>query len=111
MEKIAKYRTAIENILTDLEKGSYAIPGVKHILVKDSVRDHYLVVRMGWSKEQNLYSIMTHIGIVDEKVWIYLINIEYDFKEELIEQGVSKEDIIFDEISPSQRQALGYSVS
>ncbi len=109
MEIIAKYRTAIESLLTDIEKGSYVIPEIKSTLVKD--KDHYLIIRMGWSNDQNLYSIIAHIAIVDQKIWIYMNNTEFNFEEELTEQGVSKEDIIFAEISPSQRQALGYSVS
>jgi hypothetical protein len=79
--------------------------------VKDSDRDNYLVICLGWSKEENLYGIVAHIGIVDEKIWIYVSNIDMNLEEELIEQGVSKEDIILGAISPSQRQALGYPVS
>ena len=109
MEIIAKYRTAVENVLAYLEKVSYAIPGITRVLVKD--KDHYLIIRMGWSNDQNLYSIIVHITIVDEKIWIYTNNTEHNFEEELIKQGVSKEDIIFAEISPTQRQALGYQVS
>lgn len=111
MEKIAKYRTAIEKILTDIASLEYSIPGIKHILVKDADRDHYLVIRVGWFKEENLYSIIAHIDIVNEKVWIYVSNIDQNLEEDLIEQGVSKEDIIFGGISPSQREVLGYQVS
>jgi mRNA-degrading endonuclease HigB of HigAB toxin-antitoxin module len=109
MEIIAKYRTAIQSLLAEVEKGSYVIPEIKSILLKD--KDHYLIIRMGWSNDQNLYSIIAHIAIFDEKIWIYRNNTEYDFEEELTQQGVSKEDIVFGEISPSQRQELGYSVS
>lgn len=110
MEKIAKYRTAIEKIVNYLASLEYSIPGVKHILVKDADRDHYLVIRVGWSKEENLYSIIAHIAIVNEKVWIYVSNIDMNLEEELNEEGVSKEDIIFGGMSPSKRQALGYPV-
>ena len=109
MEKLTRYRTAIESIFNYLEKVSYAIPGIKRIVLKD--KDHYLIIRTGWSNDQNLYSILVHIAIVDEKIWIYMNNTEHNFEEELIEQGVNKEDIIFDEILPSQREALGYQVS
>ena len=74
-------------------------------------KDHYLVIRVGWSKEENLYSIIVHIAIINEKVWIYVSNIDMNLEEDLIEQGVSKEDIILGGISPSRRQALGYTVS
>jgi hypothetical protein len=109
MEKIATYRIAIESIFTYLEKGSYAIPGIKRIVLKD--KDHYLIIRTGWSNDQNLYSMLVHMAIVDEKICIYINNTEHNFEEELIEQGISKEDIIFTDISPTQRQALDYPVA
>jgi hypothetical protein len=111
MDKIAKYRIAIQNVLTPIASLQYAIPGLKHILVKDVDRDHYLIIRLGWSNDKNLYSTLVHIDIIDEKIWIHINNTPYDFEEELTQQGVSKEDIVFGEISSSQRQELGYSVS
>jgi hypothetical protein len=69
---------------------------------------HTLVIKVS---VKCLYSIIAHISIVNEKIWIYVSNIDMNLEEDLIEQGVSKEDIILGRISPSRRQALGYTVS
>jgi hypothetical protein len=39
MERIARYRTAIENVLTPVASLQYAIPGLKHISEETSFSD------------------------------------------------------------------------
>ena len=69
-------------------------PGVETLLAFDEARDQYLWLQAGWAADRRVYGVTVHVRIADGK-----IRIEQDWTEEgiasdLLQAGVSREDVI-----------------
>ena len=52
-----------------------------------------------------------HFDIIDGKIWIQRNMTEIDVAEALIEQGVSKSDIVLGFLSPKMREYSDYAIA
>jgi|GEM_PF-3945554 len=85
---ISRTHTAIVNVITPIAELKYSIPGIHNVLVVDNDSKHYLVIRLGWAKDNNLYSVLVHIKNTEGKITIHVNNTERDIEEELVGQGI-----------------------
>ena len=111
MEKIKKYQKAILNVLNAYQRTSTT--AVETLLLVDTERHHYQVVEAGWQDADHYhYGILFHIHIKPTgKVVILENNTEDDLAEFLIDNGVSKTDIVINFIPERVRQFTGYAVA
>jgi hypothetical protein len=72
MEKLAKYRQLVHQILLDSgnQKPAYGDIEVEKIFGTD--RDHYQIVHVGWEGDNWMHCCIIHIDIKGEKIWRYL---------------------------------------
>ncbi len=49
---------------------------------------------MGWENKRRVYGFSIHLDMKDGKIWIQWNCIEIDVAKELVELGVSQEDIV-----------------
>ncbi len=75
-------------------------------LVFDSRRDRYLVLHSAWRGESRIYGCAMQLDVIDGKIWIQQNSTEVDIYQELVNQGVPKQDIVLGFRSPSVRQRL-----
>ncbi|MEH2308884.1 XisI protein [Nostoc sp.] len=111
MAKLDQYREYIQNLLT--KYGSYhpSDEDVEIQLIFDTVRDHYQIIEIGWDGYDRIYNCVIHLDIKDEKIWIQHNMTDIQIAEDLIEMGVSKEDIVLG-LQPSYlRQYTQYGVA
>jgi len=105
------YRQAVQQILS--KYGSYK-PINLQIEVQtifDTERNHYQLVNVGWDNDRRVHSCSIHIDIKpDGKVWIQLNNTEAMLADELIELGVSREDIVLGFHSAYMRQFTDFAL-
>lgn len=107
MDKIARYRQIIQDVLT--EYGSYKIAGTENAeefetqLIFDMTHDHYQILHVGWKGYDRTFSCPIHIDIKGDKVWIQQNLTDYDFIADLIEKGIPKEDIVLGFHAPYKR--------
>ena len=94
MEKIEKYRTYIEQLLT--KYGSYkpAHGDVERQLLFDRERDHYQLCICGWEDSQRVRGCLLHLDLKQGKIWIQHDSTESNIATELVTLGVPKEDIV-----------------
>lgn len=105
MDKIAKYRQIIRKTLTPYKNNRYVgSPDLKNEIIFDSENDHYLVVTIGWENEMPVRDCLFHIDIIDGKVWIQEDNTDSDIADILVDEGISKLDIVLGFQSPSMRR-------
>lgn len=110
MDKISHYRQIIQDILTAHGQIKPVYGEIEMELLFDSTRDRYQVLRAGWLQKQRVYGALIHIDIKGEKLWIQYDGTEVGVANELVEQGIPKDDIVLAYHSPFIRQYDGFAV-
>jgi hypothetical protein len=112
MDKLARYRTIIKQVLTeraDLMR-SQPLPGEEVVSLFDEGTDNYVLLRLGWVRGKRLYSVTLHLRLANGK-----IHVEQDWTEdalaELVAAGVPKEDIVLAFDPPELRQHTEFAVA
>lgn len=112
MEKIARYREIIKNIIN-----SHVYPPTRHIdeyevqVVVDEKEDHYYLMKIGWDGTKRLHGCTLHFDIKNGKIWIQEDWTEEGVIHQLLEAGVPAEDIVPSFRSPEVRKHLGLAIS
>ena len=109
MDRITEYRQIVQEYLTE-----FATISPTYQLIFDTTRDRYLVIHDEWCGESRIYGCSMQLDIIENQIWIQQNNTEiYVVGEaspvenrELIQQGVSPQDIILGFRSPSIRKLL-----
>ena len=113
MGKIAKYQKIIIKLLEDyatvkpanLEEHEYQV-------IADTKRNHYELVSMGRHKNAFFHNVVFHLDIRDnDKVWLQVNNTDWDITEALIENGISKQEIVLGTLSPNMRKYSGFAIA
>ena len=95
MDKLAKYREIIKNIL--LEQTSYTAndQSIEDVAVLDERTDNYILSSLGWhSNNRRQHGYPIHIRIKDEKVWVEWDGTDQKIVQQLIDAGVDEKDIV-----------------
>ncbi|MBE9070471.1 XisI protein [Leptolyngbya cf. ectocarpi LEGE 11479] len=105
MDKLEKYRTVIRDVLTEYHQiNQKAESTVESSLVFDDTHNHYLLILMGWNGDERIKTVMIHICLKDEKVWIEEDWTEDGVASDLLEKGLTKESIVLAFHPPQARQ-------
>ena len=110
MEKKAKYRTYIQQLLKEYAAESPSDNEVETQLIFDTERDHYQVVYTGWKNRQPMYGCVLHLDLKNNKIWIQYDGTEIGIANELVKLGVPKEDIVLAFHEPFVRPYTGFAV-
>jgi hypothetical protein len=111
LEKINRYRTIVQNILSQYASYKPSHGDIEVQAIFDTERDHYQVLGIGWDGKKRVFGCSMHLDIKDGKIWIQLNNTEVELGEELVEQGVPKEDIVIGFQPTYIREISGYAVA
>jgi hypothetical protein len=109
-KSLDNYRSIIENVLTDYSKYPYAYGQIERQLVFDRMRDHYLLMSVGWDKRR-VHGALIHIDLIDGKCWIQRDGTESGIALELEAAGIPKDRIVLAFRSPEIRAHTGYAVA
>ena len=110
MDNLEFYRSEIQSLLTAYAAVPIANGTIDCYTVFDTKQDHYQVMNVGWDGYRRVYGCVLHIDIKQEKIWIEQNMTEMRIAQELLKQGVSKEDIVLGFQSPEIRQYTDYAV-
>lgn len=110
MEKVINYRHIIQDILTAHSHIQPAYGEIEMGLLFDTARDRYQVLRSGWLQKKRVYGVLIHIDLKGETIWIQSDGTEVGVANELVEQGIPKEDIVLAYHSEFIRQYDGFAV-
>lgn len=115
MEKIEKLREAVKKSL--LEWKDFITPRIapedeklEAKTVFDDGNNSYLLLFSGWKGNQRIHSLLIHIEIIGEKIWIQEDNTEEGIATDLEKHGVAKSDIVLGFQPPNIRQHTEYAV-
>jgi XisI protein len=110
MDKVSHYRQIVIDILTAHSQIQPAYGEIEMQLLIDTAQDRYQVIRAGWLKDRRVYGVLIQIDIKGEKLWIQYDGTEVGVANELVEEGIPKEDIVLAYHSPFIRQYDGFAV-
>jgi len=112
LDKLAHYREVVQGILTEYHQlNEKSGSTTESCLVFDELHDHYLLLLMGWQKDERIKNVMIHIRLKDGKIWV-----EEDWTEEgvaadLLQQGITREEIVLAFHPPQVRQYTEFAVA
>lgn len=95
MEKVEKYREIIKKIIRDHASYQSSEGAIDNIAIIDEQTDNYILASVGWhSNKLRRHGFPIHVRLKDNKFLIEWDGTEYGVARELLDVGVSKEDII-----------------
>jgi hypothetical protein len=111
MECLNDYRNIIKTFLEESIVESLNDPNFETQLICDRDRDHYQLVSLGWQGHRRFYSVLIHLDIKDDKVWIQRNDTDRLIAQELMALGIARADIILGLQPAYARADTGYSVA
>ena len=111
MDKLEQYRKYIQEILETIVTDNSNAGEIEEELIIDQLRDHYLLVNVGWKDQKRNYGNSIHIDIIEGKIWIQRDLTDLCVAERLLEKGVPKEDIVLAFYSPSHRKLTDFALA
>ena len=108
---LTKYRGAINNVFASWEKLPY-MPSHWHVEgVQDLVRDRYALQMVDFKDDKYRSSLLAHLEIRDNKIWILTDNTEEGIATELLTEGIAKSEIVLAFYPPALREMGEFAVS
>jgi XisI protein len=111
MDNLEFYRQNIETILRKYVDIPYTNGAIEQHLIIDPDRNHFMLFDVGWQQQRRVHGCITHVQIINDKIWIQRDGIEDGITDELVEAGISKDKIVLGFQPPSVRPHTGYAVS
>jgi len=114
MDKLTHYRSIIKKILTEYDRITRQTPntpGIDTVLAFDDERDHYLWFDVGWNEKKKVQAISVYIRIKNGKIYIEEDWTEEGMANELLREGVPKEDIVLAFHAPETRKLTEFAVA
>lgn len=112
MDKVEKYKQAVRKVIervADLRNN--AKDATKGITIIDDSRGHYLLYVNEWKGDKRSYGCYLHIDVFEDgKVWLQYDGTDLIIGQELLDDGVEKEDLVLGWIAPFRRADTEYAV-
>ncbi len=99
-------RKAVQTVMNNLVAGRQ---DTDIRLLLDTTRDHYQYARVGWQGQKFVQSILVHIDISNDLVWVQCDNTDFNVVDALLEQGVPQNQIVLGFQAPHHRQYTGFA--
>ncbi len=80
-------------------------------LVIDEAQDHYLFIEIGWHHNRRIYGTLIHIDIINDKIWIQQDGTEEGIANELVNLGISPQQIVLAYKTLESRKITDFAVS
>lgn len=114
MEKVNHYRQILKEVLhefTNVRNNNSDQTDVETQLLIDTENDHYQILRVGWRNRTQVFLVVFHFDIKNDKIWIQQNASDYDIVGDLEARGIPKSDIVLAFHSPQMRPFTGYAVA
>jgi hypothetical protein len=111
MARVEEYREYIRQVLEKYGGYRPAFDEVEFEIIRDTERDHYQLVSVGWHDQERIYGCVLHIDIKGGKIWIQHDGTEIGIANDLVALGVPKEDIVLGFHAPYKRPYTEFAVN
>ncbi len=105
------YQRIIKQVLQEhADYRAQARDPVQPVVVFDDEHSRYLLLMVGWDDKRYWHTTPIHIDIIDGKIWIQYDDTEDGVATDLLNAGISKEDIVLGFRSPDVRSFTGFGI-
>ena len=112
MDKLTHYRQIIKEILEDYHHlNEQSQSTTESCLVFEEKQDHYLLLLMGWQKDERIKSVMIHVRLKGKKIWIEEDWTEEGIASDLLHKGISREEIVLAFHPPGVRKYTEFAIA
>lgn len=111
MDKLDSYRQHIKHLLSEYNSWAKPKNNWESQLIFDEKQDHYLWMKVGWDNSKRIYYSVIHLDIKDGKIWLQQNATDLNPAEDLIEMGVTRDDIVLGLQPPFKRRFTDYGVA
>lgn len=112
MDRLKLYRQIIQEVLREYHQLNIKSNStIESTLAFDEKQDQYLLLLMGWQKDERIKSVMIHIRLQDGKVWIEEDWTEDGVATDLLAKGIRREEIVLAFHPPHLRQYTEFAVA
>jgi len=117
-EQIEQYRQLIEQRIADYcywannARGSENPPAtLENLVIFDRQRDCYLWLELGWQGKQRIDRTVLCVRIQNQKIWIEIDQTPKGFATDLLEAGLSPDEIVLAFYSPQKRALTEFEIA
>src|SRR3954452_13215857 len=111
MDKKERYRLIVRRLIEEYASYIPANGQIETEAIVDPTRDHYEVMHVGWDGVRRVYGSVVHIDIIGDKVWIQYDGTTRPVADELIAEGIPREDIVLGFHPAEVRKYTNFAVS
>ena len=108
-KELKRLQQAIHQVFEKFKQPYIAAPGVERQIVMDDENSHYQVVSLGWNEFIRTFTVLVHVDIQKDLIWIQVDNTEPGVVEALLELGIAKEEIVLGFQAPFKRPYTGFA--
>ncbi|NER36698.1 MAG: XisI protein [Oscillatoria sp. SIO1A7] len=105
-----KYKQIVQKLLIAYAKSKPANGEFEVETIFDTERNHYQIVHLGWLHQRWVHDCVIHLDIRNEKIWIFYNSTEHDIAADLIDLGLTKQDIVLGFYPSFMREMSDYAV-
>lgn len=111
MDKIENYRNIVEKVLHEYAVIPYSYGEIERRTMFDRQKDVYMLYIVGWDNDGRVHGIISHLDIIDGKIWIQRDGTEDGIADDLEREGVPKSDIVLAWHEPELRKYTEYATA
>ena len=111
MDRIIQYRESIKTLLSQYNSVQKQSDDYESQLIFDEIRDHYLWLDVGWDDYKRIYHTIIHFDIKDGKIWLQENATDLNPAEDLIDLGISRDNIVLGLQPHYKRHHTNYGVA
>ncbi len=111
LEKLSQYHQKIKDILVEYASIPYHYGELKQDWIVSEDGKHYLLITHGWENGVRVHGCVTHLEIIDDKIWIHRDGLEDGIANDLVRAGISKSQIVLAFHPPEIRAHTEFAVS
>lgn len=114
MDKIKHFQDVIIWFLNKYNEetgGNSHNPQIERRILIDKEHNSFQLLAVGWSGKHYVFGPIFHFDIINEKIWIQCNNTEWEIVDDLMSQGIEKQEIVLGLVPPEARHFLGFAVA
>lgn len=111
MDQLEQYRNIIVRCLNVHAREWEDCADLRDKTIFDRQSDSYMLLREGWDNGRRVHSIITHLEIINGKIWVQEDWIEHGITRELEEAGIPKSEIVLGFQPPYVRPFTEYAAA
>lgn len=111
MDALETKQNLIEQTLRRYTEPPFVEDEIQTEVVFDRERDRYLLLEVGWENGLRIHHTVAHLEIVNGKIWIQLDRTQRGIANDLLDNGVQKDEIVLGFRSENLRKISDFAVA